>query len=368
MRRFFTLLLVAFLIFSTGILVGKMEYPPFPFLRDYFQRWFLSHNFDEIPSNARINNVREQVSFHSKEELLQRQDALKKFIWAEFDTNKLLPRRIDHNIARDKWSHIHALKRVDRIIIPIEQGITSTALLFTPQKLNQQALIYHEGHKASCADRYELIEHFLQNGFTLICLDMPLTGLNAGKPLINTKRFGKIQLYDHDRLELADQPFRYFLDPVIALLNFLQAQNFARISMLGFSGGGWTTVLASAIDPRIKNSFSIAGSYPHYLRSQRKSEWGDFEQHYTPLYRIATYPELYIMATNGGRTHTQIINRYDPCCFGGIGYQSYAQQLQELANEIAHGKFDAREDPSHHKHQVSSKAIQMISKTLLSLP
>ena len=42
--------------------------------------------------------------------------------------------------------------------------------------------------------------------------------------------------------------------------------NFKRYSMIGLSGGGWTTVVYAAIDERISDSFSVAGSIPFYLR------------------------------------------------------------------------------------------------------
>lgn len=365
MRRFFTIVMFCTLCFLSGVLVGKKEYPPYPFLRDTFQRWFLAHNFDRIPENALLNNVSEQVSFHSAAELELHRAELKKYIWGDLDVSTLMPSQIEKSIDRKSWPDLHALARVDRITIPIEQQITSTALLFVPQKPNQQLIIYHEGHKASCAERHELLKHFLNEGFTLACLDMPLTGINSGSPVISTKRFGKIQLYNHDRLQLADQPFRYFLDPVVTLLNFFEKEHFTHVSMFGFSGGGWTTVLASALDVRIEKSFSVAGSTPHYLRGERQSEWGDFEQHFAPLYRIANYPELYLMATSNGRTHLQVTNRYDTCCFGGVGYQSYASTLQTLAKELTQGELLMLEDNSHHQHQLSGATLFAISQQVL---
>ena len=40
--------------------------------------------------------------------------------------------------------------------------------------------------------------------------------------------------------------------------------------MMGISGGGWTTVLYSAIDDRISQSYSVAGTYPIFMRSDSK--------------------------------------------------------------------------------------------------
>ena len=46
--------------------------------------------------------------------------------------------------------------------------------------------------------------------------------------------------------------------------------------MVGLSGGGWTTNLLSAIDDRIRYSFSVAGSMPIYYRLE--ASMGDIEQ------------------------------------------------------------------------------------------
>ncbi|HEX2122085.1 MAG TPA: hypothetical protein VHL59_10625, partial [Thermoanaerobaculia bacterium] len=44
---------------------------------------------------------------------------------------------------------------------------------------------------------------------------------------------------------------------------------------------------------------------------------GDVEQYDAAFYRIAGYPELYVLGSFGpGRRRVQILNRYDPCCFG----------------------------------------------------
>ena len=37
--------------------------------------------------------------------------------------------------------------------------------------------------------------------------------------------------------------------------------------MIGISGGGWTTTVYPAIDTRISESFSVAGSLPLSLRN-----------------------------------------------------------------------------------------------------
>ena len=62
-------------------------------------------------------------------------------------------------------------------------------------------------------------------------------------------------------------PMKLFIEPIQINLTFLGKEyDFKQYSMIGLSGGGWTTVVYSAIDDRISNSFSIASSIPFYLR------------------------------------------------------------------------------------------------------
>jgi hypothetical protein len=57
--------------------------------------------------------------------------------------------------------------------------------------------------------------------------------------------------------------FRLFLEPIIQNINlFATLTPSPDVSMLGISGGGWSTSMAAAIDPRIRLSIPVAGSAP----------------------------------------------------------------------------------------------------------
>jgi len=89
-------------------------------------------------------------------------------------------------------------------------------------------------------------------------------------------------------------PLNFFMEPIAVALNYVTKEhNYKQIVMTGISGGGWSTILYAAIDPRISLSYPVAGSVPFFLRDV---DWGDWEQNVTDLYRIADYPELYILA------------------------------------------------------------------------
>ena len=58
--------------------------------------------------------------------------------------------------------------------------------------------------------------------------------------------------------------------------------------MIGLSGGGWTTTVYAAIDPRIVKSIPVAGTLPLYLRGDHYNH--DLEQ-YVPAHhkRVECY-------------------------------------------------------------------------------
>src|SRR5205085_148225 len=100
----------------------------------------------------------------------------------------------------------------------------------------------------------------------------------------------------HDKmfsLTTEGSPMKFFLEPVAVCVNYALARDrkMRDVTMIGLSGGGWTTTLYAAVDTRVRLSIPVAGSLPLYLR------WGgsvgDTEQFLESFYRIAGYPDLY---------------------------------------------------------------------------
>ena len=135
--------------------------------------------------------------------------------------------------------------------------------------------------------------------------------------------------------------------------------------MTGISGGGWTTVLYSALDPRIEKSYPVAGSVPLYLRFNNPKNMGDYEQMLPELYKIADYLDLYIMASYGeNREQIQIFNKYDPCCFSGTGYITYENEIKKSISDL--GKFKVFLDVNNKKHSISEESFTIILKNIES--
>jgi len=130
--------------------------------------------------------------------------------------------------------------------------------------------------------------------------------------------------------------------------------------MIGISGGGWTTTLVAALDDRINYSFSVAGSYPMFLRSESKN-FGDYEQHNLELYQIANYLDLYVMASVGtDKKFVQIFNKYDPCCFNGMEFEAYKNEITNVVATFDEGYFKIYSDASHKQHIISDDALEII--------
>ena len=250
----------------------------------------------------------------------------------------------------------------------MEYGINSISYLFIPEQSNEKLILYHQGHGGDFILGKKTIEFFLDRNFTVLAFTMPLVGMN-NQPVVEIDGLGKIELTSHEKLRLLEannfNPMRLFLDPTLNNLNFLNKEyDFKQYSMLGISGGGWTTVVYSAIDERISNSFSVAGSIPFYLKVDNR-DIGDYEQTNMDLYQNVNYLELYVLSGYGdGRQHIQVFNKNDPCCFSGNGYKTYESIIKDRISQLGKGDFQIFMDETHNEHKISDIALEYIAKSI----
>jgi len=225
------------------------------------------------------------------------------------------------------------LRQVDRYVITTN-GNTVQPLVLRPIASNGKLVLVGLGHAisgtlAGLTTTPQLINIALERGVTVLLTPMPLGGTSAHDAL-GTHRTATFN------------PMQYFLNPGIVALNTYLAQNPAPTEILaaGISGGGWSTVLISALDLRVTKSFPIAGSLPLSLReSSNISDYGDWEQRLHGLsvegHSPLDYPDLYLMAASGRRTQVQINNTLDTCCFYGTRHTAYVAQLTSLTSNWA---------------------------------
>jgi hypothetical protein len=114
----------------------------------------------------------------------------------------------------------------------------------------------------------------------------------------------------------------------------------------------------------------VAGSIPLYLRIG--GSVGDLEQYLDEFYRLAGYPDLYVLGAMGpGRRQVQILNRRDDCCFGEAqhdarrvgssyedAYRVYEREVQQALG--TEGEFRLVIDETAPRHMISAEAVRIM--------
>lgn len=276
------------------------------------------------------------------------------------------------------------LSKVDRIDIKMDYDMHSYVYHLHPKKSINRLLIFQMGHSNDIltAGGLETIKFFLGKGYSIMTLWMPLFGENSltarNIPNHGDYTFPGASTGGHNVmstiLENSKGSFiRFFIEPVIVAINYAIAQyKYSDISMTGVSGGGWTTHVCAAIDPRIKLNFPVAGSLPLYLRKGpcANGSAGDAEQVWAALFeKIASWPDIYILGGYGkGRGQVHILNQYDSCCFWGVNFMTFEHHVTETVESLGKGFYYATLDSSHKDHRISDKVIsEVIDKHLSSL-
>ena len=297
------------------------------------------------------------------------QNKITNYLWNQNNLPDKELTKIEKNIFSEKYSNLKNLESIDKLTIEMEYGVNSIAYLFNPLTSNDKLIIYHQGHRGDFVEGKQTIAYFLEKNYSVMAFSMPLLGMNS-QPIIEHSQFGTIKIQSHNQFELLDErnytPIKFFIEPIIVSLNYINTQYvFDSIDMIGISGGGWVTTLVSALDDRINHSFSIAGSYPMFLRSDAKN-FGDYEQHNLELYTIANYLDLYVMASSGSdRKFIQIFNKFDPCCFDGSSFSSYEEQIKEAVINLGDGYFEIYLDDTHSEHIISNHALEIIINEII---
>ena len=228
---------------------------------------------------------------------------------------------------------------IDLLTVNMPWGVDSKIYLLRANQPQSCLMIYQEGHRVSFLERKRFLRRLIDQCCDVLALSMPLTGSMNSRPLIDHPRVGRIQLNDPDDLQLLNSPryssLAYFITPLVAALNYaLDHRSYERIGATGFSGGGWTVQIFAALDPRVQATYSVEGSVPTAVHAAMPS-WGSPEQRHGAFYDIVNYPELYVMdADRPGRTHVQVYNETDPCCFSGHNWQAWKDAIGDKVREL----------------------------------
>jgi hypothetical protein len=354
---------------------------------------------------VRANDSGFKTSPLSSSGVTSKRNALRTFIWgsAGFPTGASSVTTVGvcsagFCAANSPVKGLTNLNRVDALRITTTgggQSVSTNAYHFIPTSpKNNRLVIVHEGHACYLDDGptsgnadggiQRTIKALLAAGYSVLGMTMPhLTPPNAvlGDPGDCTGQ--------HDPLFTTfpagtGNALKFFMNPVALAINSLSA-SYTDFNMLGLSGGGWTTTVYAALDPRIKKSFPVAGTVPLYLRVEPYSH--DLEQFLPAFYGanspattgLAGYKDLYLLGGAGsGRRQIQVLNRHDNCCFGepehnagvlGVSFESavrtYESSVKSAVTLVGSGAFRTIIDEVAPVHMISDYAInQVIVPTL----
>ena len=352
MLKFYLLLIFSCSIFLSGIAVGYYEVFPFDLIQSI--KYSLQNNSEEEKNNISIyeDDIDSLIKINSKNDIFDKRKNLINFIWKN-SVPYSSSISIDKNIKDDRYQNLSNLKSIDKLNIEMEYNVNSIVYLFLPENSNNELVIYHQGHAGDFILGKDSIELLINEGYSVLALSMPLLGMN-NQPTIDLNDFGKVKFTDHKQLTFLESsnfsPIKFFVEPIGVSLNYLDNNvDFNSYHMLGMSGGGWTIVLFSAIDDRTSQNYSVAGSFPMFMRSDSKN--------------IGDYLELYIMGSFGPeRKLILVYNEFDPCCFSGTTYEQlpFSGIIKNKITNIGEGKFDVIIDRDQNQHIISNKILSEI--------
>lgn len=351
--------------FSFGVVTGVFKTPPYDAL-NYVHDVLIGHEESQIVPTYENFDISAIIDIQNETDIDTKRQQLIEFVFKnknEFYDD--IPSQIDANIVDQRYSEINNLRQIDKFTIDMEYDVNSISYLFLPKSSNNKLVIYHQGHDGDFINGKMIIENLLNKNYSVLAFSMPLTGQNSN-PVIDLDRFGKFKLASHDDLYFLEtesfSPLKYFLKPISSSLNYLDKNyNFEHYYMMGISGGGWTTGVYSAIDPRIEKSFPVAGTAPEFLRFNNPKNVADYEQKVPAFFRIANYLEQYVMASYGdNREQLQIFNKQDPCCFSGEQYKIYEGAIQKVLAGLGKGKFSIIIDENNPTHSISPNSLARI--------
>ena len=366
-----SLIVLIGIVFIFGLIVGVYKIFPYEILDsslDTIKKEAPTEN-NQFITQSDLNTL---VRIDGKSDIEKKRNDLTEFFWNVGSLQRVqhdgqLP-EIESDIYDSRYNDLQNLKRIDKLTVEMEYGIDSVSYLLLPEESNQKLILYHHGHDGDFILGSDTIQFFLERNFTVLAMTMPLVGMN-NQPIVGIDGFGEMKLISHDQFNLLEKnkfnPMKLFIHPIQVNLNYLDKEyDFKRYSIIGLSGGGWTGLVYSAIDDRISDSFSIASSIPFYLRVDAR-DIGDYEQTNVNLYKITNYLELYVLAAYGDdRKHIQIFNKDDPCCYSGIGYESYEFFIKDKLVELGKGSFQILIDDTHNEHKISDIMLEYIRKNI----
>jgi dienelactone hydrolase len=251
-------------------------------------------------------------------------------------------------------THGYRLRKFRYEVVP---GFYSTAILYEPEKISGRipAILNLVGHDPlGNVVEYEQKRciNFAKQGILALSLGWPGYG-ELGQPDNSHDFGGQLDLVGSNSLGYFYLIVRRGLD----YLATLPQTDTKRIGVTGLSGGGWQTIMISALDERVNVMVEVAGFGSLETNLTRPTDTQEVEEDATDLVQNFDYP--FLVALRAPRPTLLIHNEQDDCCFLAplVKPYIYEQTLPffKLYNAQNALRWHQNIDPGTHNYQLDNR-------------
>ncbi len=250
--------------------------------------------------------------------------------------------------------------RIRKLRYEIVPGFFSAALLYEPASPHgrRPAILNVNGHVGPPGKSVEYKQKrcitFARNG--ILALDLEWLGMGELSARGNSHWYaGHLDLVGMNELGLFYLAMRKGLDYMYDHPDVDRA----RIGMTGLSGGGWQTLVLSALDERVRASAPVAGFNGMGAKAVARAygDTGDIEQSAADLFESVDYPQL--AALVAPRPLLLAFNAEDECCFRAGMVKPVIEEpvraIFELYGKGANLVWHENRDPGTHNYQLDNR-------------
>ena len=204
--------------------------------------------------------------------------------------------------------------RIRKLLYEAVPGVWIPALMYEPKVLQGKVPVVlnvngHDRNYGKAAD-YKQTRCINQAKRGMIALNLEWVGMGQ----LHTEGFSH---YRMNQLDLCGTsglaPFYLSMSRGLDILLEHPHADPKRVAVAGLSGGGWQTIMISALDERVTLSDPVAGYSCFLTRIHHHSDLGDSEQ--TPVDLGVTADYTHLTAMLAPRPALLTFNQKDNCCF-----------------------------------------------------
>jgi dienelactone hydrolase len=239
----------------------------------------------------------------------------------------------------------------------IVPGYWSSAILYEPESAGGKipAILYVQGHEhTGKAVEYaqKACINFARRG--IMVLDPEWVGMGELFQKLNAHDYGAhLDLVGANALGLFYLAMRRGLDYLAQLPQI----DPGRLGVTGLSGGGWQTIVLSALDPRVAVMVEVAGLGSLESNLTHPIDTDEIEETPSDFLEAEDYTDL--VALRAPRPTLLIHNAEDDCCFRAMLVKPYIfdnlKPFFQVFGKEANLAFYENRDPGTHNYQIDNR-------------